>query len=252
MPPPDGFLYAGARLQARYGPRTFPAAWRRLSGRSDAPGWLAGLGATDMRPYLAGLDPGAGAHALEQELCRRYRREVAAVTRWVPTRWRPTMSWTRHLPDLALLAAIARGDGLPDWATEDPRVPRPGGDPAAAGESGSGAAQLLARIAAGGAPLEAWTDLWRARWPRGTARRATALPALAQYVTGTLGAETMAAADAADPPARWLERSFRRHTRDPAGAAAYLLLRWLDTRRVRAGLAQRVLAGGTGNGNAGP
>ncbi|HYW04590.1 MAG TPA: hypothetical protein VFA86_11690 [Gammaproteobacteria bacterium] len=247
---PDGFLYAGARLQARYGPRTSPAAWRRLGGLPEAPEWLAGLASTELHPYLAGLEPGSGAHALERELRRRFRREVEAVAHWVPTGWRASVRWTSRLPDLALLAAVARGEAPPEWARE-------AGSPVttvastALREPDADTEALLAAIAAGAWPVAAWVDLWRRRWARERTGPAASLRKLADDMVATLTTEPGVTAAGSDPLARRLERSFRRHTRDAAGAAAFLVLRWLDTRRLCAGLAQRVLPGGAGNGNAG-
>ncbi|HYW93049.1 MAG TPA: hypothetical protein VFA95_11435 [Gammaproteobacteria bacterium] len=247
----EDFLYAGARVQARYGPRTSPAAWARLAGLSSASEWLAGLAATELRPYLAGLEPESGVHALELELRRRFHREVEAVARWVPVPWCATMRWTSLLPDLALLAAIARGDALPDWATDDPVAIAMTRDPSAARDPLSDPGGLLARISAGALPLAAWTELWRARWPRDGARGKKSLRKLADDMVETLPGNTTSAAAGPAKLARRLEGCFRRHTRDAAGVAAYLVLRWLDTRRLRGGLAQRLLSDTAGNGNAG-
>ncbi len=222
----ESFDYAGARLQARYG-----------------------AGAPDPTGASMQADP----HAIELSLRQAFRAEVAEVSSWLPADWSPAVQWMAWLPALAALAYLGRQRPPLPWMSADPVL----APLVAAGSTDDLAATLDAGAGeAGGGPGSAWITLWRRRWPPAPRFPRRALEAVAEALQRSFGARVAGIAGGApgtvsgharEEPTRVLRQVFRRHTREPAGVAAYLALRWLALRRLRGELlARRLLGAGAG------
>jgi hypothetical protein len=244
------FAYVQARLQARHGMRPDEQVWRRLESISDIGAYLQFARNTALRPWVAGLNAGHGAHDIELALRQQYRRTVDDVAHWMPAGWRRPVSWVRRLPDLPALQYLLTGASPPPWMLEDPEL-RGFTSETSVGRvqalQASDCAPLL-RDWQHGEPLYAsWLEHWRALWPD-AARLVVGVEALARLLRRHIGALSLhSTADSAllhERLLRELNRAFRRYSFQPAAAFAHLGLVALDVQKLRAQLLQRALFAG--------
>ncbi|MBI4756546.1 MAG: hypothetical protein HY778_14260 [Betaproteobacteria bacterium] len=243
--------YAQARLQARYGARPDEAAWRRLEAVRDARGAFEAAQAPAFRPWVAGLDPGAGVHALESSLRQRWRALISEVARWMPAEWQPAIDWCGVLADLPAIDHLLRGGEAYPWMRKDPvlaNVAHGDGERRRTALAGSPLAPLLgpAPRSRQGSPvplLPAWLAELRHRMPRlgGDDRR------LIDACLHAVDPHRDAFARAAPDEARSLRQAlrarldalFRRAALSPAAAFVFLLGAALDVERLRGELSLR-------------
>lgn len=222
------FAYPGARLQARFGRLLTEAAWERLSHIGNLGAFLQAARDSPLRPWVLHLDGGSDAHQIERHLRVQFRQRVRMVSDWLPQEWQAALRALESLPDLPLAHHLRRGGVAYPWLGADPAW-----------------ASLLAsaRAAAAKPPvvesLTAWMARWRGLWPRMSAEERDALEALVRMLERS-GAVPLGEAAAA--PRIELRRAFRRNTRAPAGAFAYVALLWLELLRLRGALLRRRLA----------
>jgi len=162
----------------------------------------------------------------------------------MPDEWRGAVLWCAVVPDLAVVAHLARGQAALRWMREDPLYrdlvdAQTGTCPAALGSG------PLAPLAAG------WNDpgrivpLWRAEWERRAPAEGDS--GLRAELGRTLVAHLAAFHDPVVKDGWPLRRAlqarltllFRRAMLDPAAAFAYLALIALDLERLRGELLRR-------------
>lgn len=224
------FAYAGARLQARYGLRPAASVWEQLEAIEDFGRYVQAARDTGLRPWVLHFDAAVDPHRIESRLREAFRSQVSEVAAWCPPRWRAFIRWLAWLPDLPFAAYRLEGGEVLPWMNGEPlrallEDRRPDNDPAGW-----------------------WLYRWRQLRPL---RNASRCPGLVR-VEGTVADAVRELRDQVDAgrtsgeaPRRAmgekLARIFRRHTRRPGGAVAYLGLIWLDMRRLRGALLRRRL-----------
>ena len=218
--------YAAARMQARYGAWPREATWAQLAHVGEFSHLLQAVRASALAPWVADLKAGSGAHRIERVLRQRFRTEVAELARWQPRPWVDTIGWFAWLPDLPAVAQIRQSRSVYAWMREDPvQAALAGTQPAGSGDVA--ALTRLADRADDDRPVsELWLDVWRERRPAG----AGMMSRLERVLRQVLRPGTADAKCAAEPA---LRRMFRRHTREPAGTHAYVLLLYLQFVRLR-------------------
>jgi hypothetical protein len=240
------FAYAQARLQARHGERLKEGDWRALEAARALGLYLERARTTALRRHCERLDAGLGPHAIEAVLRREAERAVREVAAWLPARWRPAILWSAVLPLLPLLDAALRGEPLPEWAADEPRVAALVGiEPAARGAVI--AASPLAPLVEAGGTGATLADLWVAEWQRlrpGGERDDRAFGDLVEAIRRA--ADDGTAVTRHDAPGRAaiervLERAFRSGAGTPIAAVAHLGLLFVDLERLRGGLVRRAL-----------
>jgi hypothetical protein len=196
------FAYAQARLQAQHGRRPDDATWQLLEASRSAAQAIAQARSGPLAAWLQGLDERADAAAIERHLHARWQRQVDAVARWLPARWRAALQQFGRLP---LLAA----------ADED-----------------SDANTLLA----------AWQADWQRSLPADAQplRQVLRLPAqlLLPRLAGQRGGRATAAAVATQ---QRLQRLARRHPGSAVAVFSHLALQALELERLRGDLVVRAL-----------
>jgi hypothetical protein len=238
------FEYAHARLSARLGERPDDAAWRTLEHLRELPALLDAARNSAFRNWVGGISVVATPHEIEAALRGHWRHHVAEVAGWMPDDWRSAVRWCAVLPDLPVIAHLARGQPPLAWMRGDPLfrdlVDAETGTRSAAPGSGP-----LAPLAA------CWRDpgriaaQWRAEWARRAPAGgdATLRADLGRALTAHLAAFHDPAVDDGWPLRRTLEAQltllFRRAVLDPTAAFAYLALIALDLERLRGELARR-------------
>ncbi|HET9820976.1 MAG TPA: hypothetical protein VFQ16_04055 [Burkholderiaceae bacterium] len=148
--------YAHARLAARWGRRADEALWRRVETTRDLSAVLDLVRASALAPWVEGLTPGAGVHAIEAALGRRWRSHVDEVAAWMPPAWHAAVTWCAVLAELPLALHLARGG--------TPPAGRPRDDAAASRPAAAAQRRALVDAAAGG-PAALWAA-WCAHWQR--------------------------------------------------------------------------------------
>ncbi len=213
------FDYAGARAQARYGQRLTEGQWERLARAPDFALYVQGARETALRPWVANLDAAVPPHVLEAALRAQFRARVRAAAAWTPQPWRAALRWIETLPDLPVARHLRGGETQYDWIAADP---------------------VLAAAAV--RTPDDWLDRWRSLWPDDRAARA-ALERLVRAVRAVAAAAVEQDADVARARIEpILRRTFRRHTRAPAGLVAWLALSWLELAQLRGALLRRRFA----------
>ena len=241
------FAYVQARLQSRHGMRPDEQVWRRLASVGEFSNYLQVARNTPLRPWVAGLHPGHGAHDIELTLRLQYRRTIDEVARWMPEGWRGPVRWVRHLLDLPALQYLLTGAATPGWMLDDPELRRYATDTPALRVQAlqSSDCAVLLKGWQRGEPLSAvWIEHWQALWPDAP-RVAAGLDALVRLLRRHLGALSLYSAAASDllheALLRELKRTFRRYSFQPAAAFAHLGLVALDVQKLRAQLLQRAV-----------
>jgi hypothetical protein len=241
------FAYAQARLQARHGMRPDERVWRRLESVGELANYLQVARNTTLRPWVAGLHPEHGAHAIELTLRQQYRRTIDEVAHWMPEAWRGPVNWVRCLPDLPALHYLLTGAAAPAWMQDDPQLRRYALDTPEARVQALHASDCAALLTGWqrGEPLYiAWLEQWQVLWPRAP-RFAAGLEALARLLRRHVGALSLYAGAASTPLherlLRELNKVFRRCSFQPAAAFAHLGLVALDVHQLRDQLLRRAL-----------
>jgi hypothetical protein len=226
---------AWARVSARRSRRPSAADWHRIENVRSLPALLEAARGTALEAWTAGVDAAAGPHAIEALLRARWRDRVAEVARWMPACWQSAVAWWSVLPDLGVLAALARGTPLPPSADAAYRdvahaPPAPGSPWAPLAPAWSQSTTVSA----------AWQAEWRRRWPRADD---DVLDALARAVAAQTKAFAASAPGSGAPLraalAARLDALFRRATAKPAAAFVHLAQILLDGERVRGELLRR-------------
>lgn len=116
--------YALARIAARRARRPGPAVWRGLESlRAFAPA-LAAARDAGLGGWIAGVDAHSDPRRIEAALQDGWRREIAALARWMPCRWHAALVACADWVDLPALR-VGRGTAsLERW-----RATLPGGHP---------------------------------------------------------------------------------------------------------------------------
>jgi hypothetical protein len=242
------FAYSQARLQARFGQATDPAALQSAHAARDLAGFLSALRATPQRRYATRLAPGMDPHELERHLRFEWSTLVDEVARWQPTPWQEAIRWLRWLPYLPALQKLTRGGRPPAWTRADPVLGRIVAlDPALRGAAlvASPLQPFRRALEAGaGDVTAAWLGHWRTLWSAGS-RHATAMDRIARDVA-LLDAKLREAVggdsrELHQALSRRLLRIFRRHPLSPAAAVAYLGLEALGLLGLRGGVMRRAV-----------
>jgi hypothetical protein len=237
--------YAQARISARFGERPPELAWRRLAHVRELPALFDVARNSAFRAWVGGISASSTPHEIEAQLRELWRTHVAEVAEWVEDDWHDAVLWFGVLPELPVVACLARREPVPDWALADARY-RDFVD-------GTAATRRVPQRADSLAPLSgAWGDparvavLWRAEWERRVPRGGdTAL--LGELVrAGQSHLSTFRDPALTDgwPQRRAFESHltllFRRSVLDPAAVLVYLTLVALDLERLRGELLRRV------------
>lgn len=239
------FPYAGARLQARYGQRPTAALWGQLEAIDNFGRFIQAARDTVLRPWVMNFGVETGPHRIELHLRTRYRTLVFEVAGWQPWPWRDFIRWLSQLPDLPITAhRLAGGEGY-GWL-EQPAADSPQRRASPIG----GTREIPISDGDAGGVARRWLEHWRSLRPARDKRYGLGLTRLEHTLAESsraLQAWVEAGEGSGEPQRRVLgerlNRIFRRHTRQPAGAAAYLLLALLDMHRLRGGLLRRRLLG---------
>ncbi|HXY98504.1 MAG TPA: hypothetical protein VEI03_00800 [Stellaceae bacterium] len=243
--------YVQARLQARHGERPGEPDWRMIEAAKTLAHFIERSRSTPLRRFTGHLDAQMTSHAIERILRVEWRRYVAEIAAWTPPEWRTALLWAAHVPDLAVLDRLLRGDA-PDWTREDPAfapLARRDGRPGAAGLEGPLFSSLSPTKPEDGGLAGLWLAHWTSLWPRrgGTDRRWLAkLVAMAKDHAAQLARADARATSAAyrRAAAAALTRLFRRRSGTPVAAFCHLALIALDLERLRGGLVRRRLFDG--------
>lgn len=239
--------YAQVRVQARHGRRADEAAWRRIEPVRDFGAMLEAARATALRPWLAGLTAGSGAHDVERVLRGHWRARVAELASWIAPPWRAAMLWCAPVPDLPILQHLADGGGSLAWMRDDPLLSalHDAEPPARAAVLAAGPLAALAR--GWGEPhsvYDAWSSEWVARVPRGALGTDSALRALARTLRAHLAEFAVASpgdgASLRRALAARLAPAFRGAVLDPAAPFVHLAACALEFERLRGELLLRV------------
>ncbi|MFW5924942.1 MAG: hypothetical protein ACOC9O_02835 [Myxococcota bacterium] len=248
------FEYAQARLQSRHGARLDRATWIRLFTSRDLSHFLESARRTALQPYLQHLDARADSHGIERGLRREVREHIEEVAGWVPSRWRPSVRFTRWLVDLPAVARLLEDGPPPTWTLEDPVLAPFAADDLDARRGALLASELAFLVPSGPGggepgdrePRAVFLETWRGLLPAlPSGGRAEAL-ALAGEVEAHL--EEMEAVE--DRVDGWnlrvklevdLARRVRRQSARPVAVFAHLLLFALEIERLRGALVRRAL-----------
>jgi hypothetical protein len=251
------FVYARARLQARFGLRLREPDWRLVESAVDLPRYVQALRQTSLARWVERIDPGASVHAIERVLREEWRGCVREIARWQPPAWQPAIAWIEVLADLPILDHLLRGEAAPAWVRDDPRYAaweRPTLQDRIRAVSERRLAPFARRLPRGDDPVLVWVDEWRRLWPKSPPALVAALHELVRVVLehraagGRLGGGS--AAELRETLARKAVRLFRWHAESPAAACAWLMLVALDVERLRAGIVRRRLAAALAGGGA--
>lgn len=225
------FPYAAARMQHRHGLRPTDTTWHHWHRIEHFGHLIETVRASALGPWIADFTVNVDVHRIERGLRAHYRREVDEVSAWLPRAWSGAAAWMRWLPDLPAIARLRRGQPLPDWLGPESEARILGGQ---ARGAAAGPGELLeARPEGRGDLFALWLKSWEERWPAPRASQRAALGQVRPLVARLAGADDDKSLEAG------LRRVFRRHTREPAGAFAWLALLHLDFTRLRGLLLRR-------------
>jgi hypothetical protein len=217
-----------------------------LEGAKSLDHYLDRARTTALRRFTDPLVPHMSSHAIERTLRMDWRRYVAEVATWMPTDWRASVLWARHVPDLPVLEALLKGE-MPAWVQQDPSLaPFADGDRSkiVATLEHSGLAALSP--AKGESLAEPWSAHWRALWPRQHGADCRGLDRLCAVIGRHF--RRLARADAQEGSVHHrgalegaMSRMFRRCGSTPVAVFAHLVLLAVDLERLRGGLLRRRL-----------
>jgi hypothetical protein len=249
MPIEGNLDYALARVHARQGERLEAMDWRRLEANRDLGLYLAALRATTLADWVGSFDTAHDCHTFERLLRAQWRRYVDAVASWHPVAMQAWLTWVAWLPELSLLAQLARPEPAPAWMLADPVY-----GPLAPGTSieratalaNTALAPLASALSSGTSAGAAWAQHWRALQPRLDGRTQSFLERLLQAV-GQHEDDLQHVLDSSEPLRDELAGRVQRLLRLAAGTVivtmCHLALIALDLERLRGGLARRCLFG---------
>jgi hypothetical protein len=232
------FAYPGARLQARHADRPNAATWEQLERVEDFARFVQLARDSGLRAWVVHFGPEANAHQIEQQLRMQFRILVDEVAKWVPAGWRPAVQWVSLLPDLPGLEHLRDGQRPYDWMIADPvfsGVIDGSPDPAVSA--------WLKRSHPRGL-LISWVGRWRELWGSASSEARIGLHILDRLMIRAADQSGGLEGDGApqvETLGLALKHVFRRRAQQPAGAFAFLVLIWLDVRRLRGGLLRRRL-----------
>ena len=215
--------YAQARMQARFGARPGPQAWRELDAASELRAYLDAARGTSLKRWVSGIEPGADLHAIDSALRARFESHIAEVAHWLPQEWRSAALWLLNVLDLS---AIQQSGSEPDFLRRYRKKAR-------------------ARAAQGNEARAAFLEEWTRRWPAQDEESLRGMQCIAATIAKHL--ERFARTSVRDA---WHERSllerelrrlFRRFALKPEAAFCHLALVALDLERLRAALVRRAL-----------
>jgi len=245
----DAIEYAQARLQARFGVRPNPAAWRRIETIRELPALFEAARATAFRPLVAGLTPAQPVHELEAGLRAHWRELAREVTGWLPGPWQRAAAWFALIPDLPVIEHLLRGGAAYAWMHGDAVF----GDLADSDPpsrrmvlAASALAELDIDLTAETQPValaEAWIAALRERLPESDGDEALQLNALGRVLDAhrwaIVTAQPGEAVGLRQALTGRLEALFRRAALTPAAGLCYLALAALDFLRLRGEVARR-------------
>ncbi|HEX4884257.1 MAG TPA: hypothetical protein VFX05_08975 [Casimicrobiaceae bacterium] len=227
--------FAWARLSARQSRRPAPPDWHRIEALRSLAAVIDATRGGALAAWVAGVDPIAGPHEIEALLRTRWHERVDEVARWMPPAWQPAVAWWAVLPDLPVIAALARGMPLPA-PVADAYQDLLHGPPA----HDSRWAPLAPAWGGVSTVANAWTAEWRRRLP---CEPDAALTALERAVVAHVRAFASTAPGSGTPLrvalAARLDALFRRATAAPAAAFVFLAQCLLDGERIRGELLRR-------------
>ena len=245
----DTIEYAQARLQARFGARPGPAAWRRIETVRELQALFESARATAFRPLVAGLTPDQPVHELETGLRAHWRALAREVAGWLPGTWQRAADWFALIPDLPIIEHLLRGGSALEWMRSDPVFgPLADADPGARRRTLAEGplAALEVDFASDTTPTalaEAWIAELRARLPESAGDEAAHLAALGRILSAhrqaIVTAQPGEAAGLRAALAVRLEGLFRRAALTPAAGFCFLALAALDFLRLRGEIARR-------------
>jgi hypothetical protein len=232
------FDYAQSRISARFGDRPDEVAWRKLEHVREFASMLDTARNSAFRVWIGGISEVSTPHEIEATLRAHWRSHVDEVAGWVPEPWRGAVTWCAVVPDLPVLAYLARGYPALAWMRDDPIFRDIADTDAGACPAALGAGPL-APLAAGWDEPGRIANLWRAEWER------RAPPSGDRMMLAEIGSAMSRHLTAFHDPAvkdGWpLRRAlaarltllFRRSMLEPAAVFAYLALIALDLERLR-------------------
>jgi hypothetical protein len=240
--------YVQARLQARHGERLREPEWRMLEAAKALGHFIERSRSTPLRRFTGPLDAQMTSHAIERVLRDEWRRYVAEIAAWTPPAWQPAVLWTAHLPDLAVLERLLRGDA-PEWTRADPVY-----GPLASADRQTGTAKLddpifsllSSKKPGNGGVAGLWLAHWTSLWPRRGGADCRWLAKLVEVAKDHAARLARAGAQETSGPYRQdlahaLTRIFRRRSGTPVALFCHLALVGLDLERWRGGLVRRRL-----------
>ena len=162
------FIYPQTRLQARHGMRPASEEWQMLETQKDLAAFLQTARQTRLKPWVLSLHANDNHHLLEATLRQLYCNYVDEVENWMPSEWRASVHWVKHLHYLPSLQHLLSGNTVYAWMLEDAQLK---GVAAANVEERikimrqSEYAPLIDPWKLGKPMLTAWTEHWRSLWP---------------------------------------------------------------------------------------
>ncbi len=230
--------YAQSRISARFGNRPDEVAWRRLEHVREFASLLDIARNSAFRVWIGGISEVSEPHEIEAILRARWRSHVDEVAGWVPAAWCPAVEWCAIVPDLPVVAYLARRHAALAWMRDDPIFrdiadTDAGTCPAALGTG------PLAPLVGGWDEPGRIAGLWRAEWERRAPRSGDRM--LLAEINRAMSAHLTAFHDPAVKDGWPLRRAlaarltllFRRSMLEPAAVFAYLALIALDLERLR-------------------
>lgn len=239
---PIEFSYAQARAQARQGDRLGEDSWSLLESSVGLAQYLHLVRGTALATRVEHFSATTSPHVIDRFLRQEWRREVAAVARWAPLRWRAAVTWTARLVELPAVSHLLHGDAMQPWMADDPVL-----SGLAAKDADTVRASIeealpgLAANNRGGNDARArWLSEWRRLWPD-DARPDPLLDRLTQLVERYSGGETEGGGGWRSELVRHALQILRAHREQPVTIFCHLLLSALELHRLRQGLLERAL-----------
>jgi len=236
--------YVQARISARFGNRPDEIAWRKLAHVRELPALFDVARNSAFRTWVGGISATSTPHEIEARLRELWHAHVAEVAGWVDDDWRDAVLWFGVLPELPLIACLARRGPVPGFIRDDVRYRDFVEGAGAARRMPQGADTLAPLSDASGDPARI-AALWRAEWDRRMPRRGDTalLHELVRAGLAHLAAFREPALTDGWPQRRAFESRltalFRRAVGDLAAVFVYLTLVALDLERLRGELLRR-------------